>query len=101
MVNPFKRKRLLQSDRAYWRQIIVALETISQQLADKNKIEEIKKVSLKKGDCIIIRYKGALTEVAFKNIKSPFEKLFQEYFGFRIPIIILEEGMYLEVLSKE
>ena len=100
MVKPFERKKLLTTDRAFFRQMIIALETISQQLADQNKIEEIKKVSFKEGDCLVLTYSGCVGEVEIKNLRELWE-IFTKKIGFEIPIMIFEDGMTIEVLSKE
>jgi len=101
MVKPFERKKLLTTDRAFFRQMIIALETISQQLADQNKIEEIKKVSFKEGDCIVLLHQSTLSEEALQNLREGLKGFFKIRLGFDVPVLVFEEGMKFEVLSKE
>jgi len=103
MVKPWKRpKPIFQytGDGASLQSILDALEIISKQLADQNKIEEIKKVSFKQGDCIVLRTEYVISPDMLTAIKDGFKTVFK-LVGFEFPIIILEDGMTIEVLSKE
>ena len=106
MVKPFRLSTrspapgMHPSDSSYIQQIALALQTISHQLADQNKIEEIKKVSFKEGDCLVLTYSGCVGEVEIKNLRELWE-IFTKKIGFEIPIMIFEDGMTIEVLSKE
>ncbi|UCG54271.1 MAG: hypothetical protein JSV32_06690 [Dehalococcoidia bacterium] len=66
-------------------------------------IETLKRLRIKKGDAIILKAKIPLSENAIKHIKEGM-LIFLSKLGFLdndVPILIFEEGIDIEVLTKE
>ena len=108
MVKPFKRKsnwawikNAASHGSQQTNEIFRGLEIISEQIADENKIEEIKKVSFKEGDCIVLLHPSTLSEEALQNLREGLKGFFKIRLGFDVPILVFEESMKFEVLSKE
>ena len=76
-----------------WKKTLLDTESI---------IEAVKIIRPKKGDAIVLKYPGRLSLEALENLKETFKKGALAKLGLLdTPIIILEEGLDIEILRKE
>ena len=65
------------------------------------KIETMKRLRLKEGDAIIFKCKGIVSAGQYNAIVKTMENVFNKMgIKFKPPVVILEEGMDIEVLGK-
>jgi len=65
-------------------------------------IETMKRLRLKKGDVVILKCKNQPTKQAYQAIRDQWADLKKRMgIDFSLPIVLLENGMDIEVLGKE
>ena len=64
-------------------------------------LKSMQKLEIKDGDIIVLRHPKILKTETMINTRSQFKKVIEEFTGYRIKVLILEEGMEIGVLRPD